>query len=272
LVHVLPYGVFQEEIELCKSKYLEFLQAKRTNYLGLIKKSNETWLSFQQLDEILASELEDLEVMSSAVDLFPLMLYARSLAAFRFLIPLAFSGAILEAGLLMRSCVESAVFAHKLKSEPTLVPIFMGKASSPNGKKLFHASFVANRKSSLFSGSIELDELYEFWSSYSEISTHANATDLSLRYQEFGKTDTHQQIGVHFFERNEKILGMAIFQLLRTSELVEKVLYSDFELRLNLDNNLQGKRDRFANTKERVRLSMIQKFKLVPNYQGLPVT
>jgi hypothetical protein len=80
------------------------------------------------------------------------------------------------------------------------------------------------------------------------------------RRTQMESADQAENFVVHYFERDQRYVCLAAFQVLQAMALIEKLLYTTFEGRLELHPTLPQERAAFEKNKESVRQSIVQKY------------
>jgi hypothetical protein len=241
------------------AEYLKYWKIKENNFAATIQSFPSLWRLFMQLDEILLKEFEISSPLSDQRQLIPRMLMTHSHSQFRLASELAFSTCPHEAYSLMRGAIESAVFGEKLFRHPELVKVWMSRRDSELDKKEFDNHFRANRKKNLFTGKSELEKLHVYWVQWSELSSHSSMEDMARRTQ-MESAPGAENFVIHYFERDQRYVCLAAFQALEAMALIESLLYTMFEGRLQLHPTLADERQAFARGKEAFRQGAIRDF------------
>lgn len=245
-------------------EYLAYWKIKENNFAATIQSFEDLWKLFMQLDGILMKDFEASTPLSDQRQLIPRMLMNHAHSQFRVATEMVFSTCPHEAFSLMRGAIESAVVAEKLFHHPELATVWMSKAESEAHEKEFDKHFRANRKMNLFTGKPELERLHSFWARWSEVSSHSNMGDMARRTQ-MESAGSAENFILHYFERDQRYVCLAAVDILQAMALIEKLLYTMFEGRLQLHPTLPQERDAFAKKAEVFRQKIIQKFDIQPD-------
>lgn len=240
-------------------EYLKYRNIKENNLVATVQSFPHLWKLFMQLDDILMKEFETTSPLSDQRQLIPRMLMTHAHSQFRLATELAFSTCPHEAYSLMRGAIESAVFAEKLFRHPELVKVWMSRREGEAEKREFERHFRANRKKNLFTGKRELEKLHGHWVQWSELSSHSSMDDMARRTQ-METSGGAENFVIHYFERDQQYVCMAALQGLEGMALIESLLYTMFEGRLQLHPTLTQERQAFERSKETFTRSIIQKF------------
>jgi hypothetical protein len=249
------------EIDNIPEHYREYYEKKRHNCFASIQAFPSIWKCLMLLDKILLREFDDCQNVSGTEQMPPLLLYMNAHSKVRIALELGFSTSPSEAFSIMRDAVESAAFAHKLLSDPTLVQIWLEKDSGKVGADRFTAAFVQNRQSQLFSG---LPELYDLWKQFSDIGVH---TTLNSLMQCFVIEETPTHVGWRYNYTGPQNAGMfagSLFMILLAIYYIERTVFNDFYGRLHLDSVLVEMRSRFENDKEACRKEIRERYRIPP--------
>jgi uncharacterized protein (DUF4415 family) len=247
---ILPF-----EMRAFSSVLQKYHRVKRNNFFATIRAFPHVWKACLLLDKIFMSEFADAENIRESRQLIPLLLLMQAHSEYRLAMELAFSTAPAEAGSLLRQGIESAAFAHKLHREPKLVAVWLSADESKEHKSAFKKAFVENRRANLFSGSKALEELHMHWCHFSEASAHAGIWNMANRI-DTDHAATEGRWHLNYFEQDRKVLAPELYRLLDVAHLIEAVVFSIFESRLQFDESLLKSRALFARYKELVRAEL----------------
>ena len=105
------------ELANLEGDYREYQKTRRNNCFASMQRLPDLWKAFAQLDTCWRAGLDDMRRITSADDMLPLSLYIRAHAQARISADLLFSGCLPEAAELLRTGVESAVHAYRIKED-----------------------------------------------------------------------------------------------------------------------------------------------------------
>jgi hypothetical protein len=245
------------EQENLRGDYREYLVAKRKNHRVTLKIFPELWDCFLCLDEIFVREFFDLERISRQ-SLLPSHLFKGSHAKMRVALELAFSTCIYDAWNAVRSAIELAAHARNIHRDPKLGAVWLGKDKGKAESEAHKDAFERDKKKTLFHG---LERLHQYYSMYSEISTHSTVSAMSLR-NTFDTEDGKEKLTMHFFETDPQRLGPFLYSTLSACWLIENELFSCFRDRLDLDHHLVQMRLELEQKKARALSELIQRFNI----------
>jgi hypothetical protein len=243
--------------------YRKYFISKRTNYFTTIHSFPNLWRCYVALDEIWTREFSDLQRITQPGQVLPLKLFMNSHAQFRVAFELGFSTCLGEAWNVVRSSIETAVQAHKIRRQPELALVW---ANKDHGKQEFEAyrnAFERNKKQSLFPREHGLLELHQYYSNYSELGTHPTISAMALRHSvtadEKDVNWRHEYLDTH----PERIAPFLLV-MLNAYALVERAFFDSFSGRLNLDIELVQMREQFTTAKAQTAAWIMEKFRLTP--------
>ena len=104
--------------------------------------------NFKHFDGLqkLDAEIRRMTNITKIIDMdvaFPTFLLLRSHAAFLGATRLVLSGQIPEAYMVMRGCLESALYAHYLKNNPGIAQLYLSRHDDASTRKAFRKNFPA---------------------------------------------------------------------------------------------------------------------------------
>jgi hypothetical protein len=233
------------EAENLKGDYRNFYKVKRTNLFATIQRLPSLWAGFQHLDEIWRREIEDLESLVDPKQLVPGILFIHAFMKCRIARELAFSCCIAEAWGVLRVGIESVAFAHKIHRSPTMAEVWLSKDDGKAEKQAFKKAFEDCKRTSLFSGTAALVELYHHWQLSSDYGSHTSVSTISTRFRQ---TETKEAIGwnLEFFDIDETRVVTALYSLLHAAHHMELVFHDVFKTRFDLDPTLVKMRRNYS--------------------------
>ncbi len=248
------------ELRNITGDYRKYYISKRHNFFGTIQSFPDHWDFFCKIDEIWLRELQDLEVATDASNMLPLTLYINAHAKIRLSMELAFSQCMQEARSILRDAVECVAHAHHMLRDPANLKAWQEK-DQPGGLPAFNAAFVANKKSILFKG---IEDLHEKYGQLSESGSHPTWQSFSNRIS-INKADGSSSMTVHYSGTPDQVFfAKELFSRLLTCFVMERTLYEDFKIRLQLDGRLVRMLTDFEEFKEALRKQMIARYKMKP--------
>lgn len=243
--------------------YKEYFLAKRQNFFATLQAFKDLWDCFMLLDNVWMREFSDLERVTDTRAMVPLNLFANAHAQFRTAIELGFSTRIGDAWNLLRSAIESAVYAAKIWREPDLAIVWAAKEDGKQEFEAFRDAFERDKKESIFPAKHGLERLHQHYSSFSEEGTHTSVSAIGLRHTaEHGPHDLNWRL--EYFESDPQRLAIFLFSLLDASAEMEQALFNCFDVRLKLDPELANMRAEFANRKSAAAKQIRKQFNLAP--------
>jgi hypothetical protein len=217
------------ELSSLEGDYREYQKTRRNNCFASMQRFPDLWKTFAQLDACWRAGLDDMRRITSADDMLPLSLYIRAHAQTRTSGDLLFSGCLPEAADLLRTGVEYAVHAYRIKEDPSLAVVWLQKDDAA-GRRAYAEAFEKEKKARLFKG---LGELHHFYAKFSEWS-HATVTSLALK-SEFTESAGDLNFLHQYFETDPKRLRHFITLALDASAAMENIFFKSFSPRLELD-------------------------------------
>ena len=104
-----------------------------------------------------------------------------------------------------------------------------------------------------------LAELHKWWRKYSDWG-HIGVSALGGGRVNMDVATQKVQFEVKYFETDEKVVSLALMDLLYISHLLEKAFFGCFRERLSLDPTVVRKREAFAQSAERARHNLINRY------------
>ena len=246
-----------------RGDYKEFFKIKRNNFVATIQAFPGIWQCFELLDEIWMHEFEDLHNLREVNQMLPGILFMNGHLQFRIAWELGFSCLIGAAWNILRSGIESVVYAHKMCREPHLVEVWSRKDDGPTEAEAVKNAFERNKKESLFPATHGLDKLHRYYSQFSELGTHTTVAAVGKQFEN-EETGTHVRWHLNYFEADAERLAIFLFALLLASCYMEKAFFDCFETRLKLDPILTKKRHDLGRLSETTKRHIIAQFNLKP--------
>jgi hypothetical protein len=145
---------------------------------------------------------------------------------------------------------------HRLFSDPALQRIWLAKNEGATGTDDFKREFWDYKKEKLFDG---VPELFGLWRRFSEIGAHTNINSIVSRF-EVRQSSAAVTWKVNYTGVEPRVLIPALFEMLLTFHVMERVFYKDCEDRLKLDPGLTDLRTTFQRDKENLRRKIISSF------------
>ena len=248
------------EIQNFPSEYREYYKIKRNNLFSSIQNRPDLWTCFHMLDQIWRREFDDLETATDRARMFPLLLYFNAHAKMRVALELAFSGCLAEARSILRDGIEFVAHAHAMCSDSALQKVWLAKNDGEAALEAFKDAFERHKKTGLFNG---LPELHKTWGELSETGSHANPSAIADRFVHVS-ADEHIEFRLKYTGADPKLMVLMPFSLLLTCSTMEHTLFTDYDGRLKLDNQLMQMRAGFERYKESLREHIKQQFNLTP--------
>jgi hypothetical protein len=249
------------EIDNIPAQYREYYGKKRNNFFASIRGFREMWEYFMRLDAIWMREIEDLGMARDPNRMFPLMLYLNAHAKMRVAIELAFSGCVAEGRSILRDAIEFVAHAHAMVNDPELQKTWLSKTDDKAAEEAFKDAFERHKKEGMFEG---LDELHRAWGELSETGSHAN---LNAMVGRFAQVTSDKQIEFRLTYtggEDPKMWALTLFTMLLSCFTMEQTFFSDCEGRLQLDDQLVRMRGEFEKFKEKLRQTLIKRYKVDP--------
>jgi hypothetical protein len=133
------------ELATLEGDYREYQRTRRNNCFASMQRLPDLWRVFAQLDACWRAGLDDMRRITSADDMLPLSLYIRAHAQTRISADLLFSGCLPEAADLLRTGVESAVHAYRIKDDPSLAAVWLQKDDAA-GRRAYAEAFEKEKR------------------------------------------------------------------------------------------------------------------------------
>jgi hypothetical protein len=243
--------------------YREYFVSKRTNYFTTIHTFPNLWACYVALDEIWTREFSDLQRITQPGQMLPLKLFMNAHAQFRVAFELAFSTCIGEAWNIVRSSIEAAVQAHKIRRQPELALVWANKDHGKQEYEAYRNAFERKKKESLFPREHGLLELHQYYADYSELGAHPTISAMALRHSV--TTDEKDVNWRHeYLDAHPERVAPFLLVMLNACALVEKAFFDSFSGRLNLDVELVKMREQFTLGKAQTAEWIMKKFDLTP--------
>jgi hypothetical protein len=217
------------ELVTLRGDYREYQTTRRNNCLASMQKLPGLWRAWAQLDTCWLAGLADMRRITSADDMLPFSLYIRAHAQTRISADMLFSGCLTEAAELLRTGVESAVHAYRIKEDPPLAAVWRQKDDAAH-KRAYAEAFEKEKKTRLLK---DLGDLHHYYSQLSEWS-HATVASLALN-SEVTESDGDLNFLHQYFETEPKKLRLFITIALHASAAMENIFFNSFSGRLELD-------------------------------------
>jgi hypothetical protein len=238
------------EIENIPEAYREYYSAKRANFRISIKHFPALWRYYLLLDKIWLREFEDLNSARDSQRMFPLLIFFNTHAKIRVGLELAFSSCMAEARSILRDAIECAAHAHRMMTDTELQKTWLNKNEA---EEAFKDAFERHKREGLFGG---LGELYKLWGQLSETGSHSTINAMCDRFR-IVESDTHVRYMLNYCGVEPQLWAQSVFSMLLASSLMEKVMFRDFESRLDLDDGLLCMRADAQLQKEKLRRDLI---------------
>jgi hypothetical protein len=217
------------ELATLKGDYREYQKTRRNNCFASMQRLPDLWKAFAKLDACWRAGLDDMRRITSAEDMVPVSLFIRAHAQTRIAADLLFSGCLPEAADLLRTGIESAVHAYRIKEDPSLAIVWLQKDDA-SGRRAYMEAFEKEKRTRLFR---DLGELHQHYTNFSEWS-HATVTSLAFK-SEFAESGDDVTFLHQYFETDPKKLRPFITLALNASAAMENIFFKSFSLRLELD-------------------------------------
>jgi hypothetical protein len=249
------------ETDNIPDQYRAYYGIKRNNFFASIQGFPEMWQYYLRLDAIWMREFADLQGVRDATSMFPLVLYFNAHAKMRAAMELAFSGCMAEARSILRDAIEFVAHAHTMISDPELQKTWLSKNDGNAALEEFKNAFERQKKTGVFKG---LDELHKTWGELSETGSHANINAIVDRFVQL-TADDHIEFRLNYIgPEDHKLWALGLLAMLLTCSTMEQILFSDYEGRLKLDNELMRMRGEFDKYKEQLRQMLIKRYNVEP--------
>lgn len=227
------------ELATLEGDYREYQRTRRNNCFASMQRLPDLWKVFTELDACWRAGLDDMRRITSADDMLPLSLYIRAHAQTRISADLLFSGCLPEAADLLRTGVESAVHAYRIKHDPSLAAVWLQK-DDVAGRRAYAEAFEKEKKARLFKS---VAGLHHYYTKFSEWS-HATVTSLAFKSELILEPDGDLNCLHQYFETDRKKLRPFITFGLEASAAMESIFFESFSGRLELDvSYLQRRRE-----------------------------
>ncbi len=265
----VPLGSLEEtdkllhkfEIDNIPGEYRAYYGIKRNNFFASIQGFPEMWQYYLRLDAIWMREFADLQNARDASRMFPLLLYFNAHAKMRVAMELGLSGCMAEARSILRDAIEFVAHAHTMISDPELQKTWLSKNDGNAPLEEFKNAFERQKKAGVFKG---LNELHKTWGELSETGSHANMNAMVDRFVQM-TADDHIEFRLNYTgPEDHKLWALGLFAMLLTCSTMEQTFFSDYEVRLKLDNDLMCMRGEFDRYKEQLRQTLINRYNVEP--------
>jgi hypothetical protein len=249
------------ETDNIPDQYRSYYGIKRNNFFASIQGFPEMWQYYLRLDAIWMREFADLQSARDATRMFPLLPYFNAHAKMRVAMELALSGCMAEARSILRDAIEFVAHAHTMVSDPELQKTWLSKNDGNAALEEFKKAFERQKKAGVFKG---LDELRKTWGELSETGSHANINAIVDRFVQL-TADDHIEFRLNYTgPEDHKLWALGLFAMLLTCSTMEQILFSDYEGRLKLDNDLMRVRGELDKYKEQLRQILIKRYNVEP--------
>lgn len=252
------------EQKLFDREWKSYFTAKRQNWLATLDNFSYIWKLFARLDDLFLRGFKDCCALTEVDQLVPLALFIRCHRAIRVAVELAFSTQMSEAGLVLRSAIETAAIAHKVHREPDKALVWLEKGHDKASGKAFSDVFERDKKQNLFPDVRPfLPRLHEQYTFFSEFATHTTVSSLGPQYQQ-SDTENDFKAEIKYIEGDPQMLAKFAHMVVSVSWLIENAFYDAFESRLRFDYELERMRADFGRELDRVRALLVERFGFWP--------
>jgi len=240
--------------------YRPYLAAKRNNFFGGVQRAPNLWRYFGLLDLILFTEFQDMAQATDTNRMVPLVLFLNAHAKIRVSMELAFSRCMEEARSILRDAIETAVFAHYMLGDPNRQKVWLSKDDGVKEANEFRETFEKDKKNRAFKGQAEL---LDQWGRLSETGAHSTPQAVVNRFtiKESGQ-DVH--FALNYTGVEDRIWEPETFTLLLNVSRIERMIFDDFQQRLQFDEDLMRNRTRAEQLRELCRQEVIRKHNIQP--------
>jgi tetratricopeptide (TPR) repeat protein len=252
--------LFPVERKSIPEHYRPYYLAKRTNFFAGLQGSPNLWRYYQLLDKILFDEFQDMSTPGDLNRMFPLALFFNAHAKIRISLELAFTRCMEEARSILRDAIETAVYAHYMHDDPKLQKIWLSKDDTPEAAKEFKEAFEKDKKIRSFR---DVPELYKRWGELCETGAHSTPQAIMTRFK-IKETDENIHYQLNYTGVEDRDWETETFTFLLTVSLIEKLVFSDYETRFQLDENLVRNRSMAEALREKLRQYVIKKYDIQP--------
>jgi hypothetical protein len=252
--------LFPVERRSIAEHYRPYYFAKRSNFFASIQGAPDLWRYYQLLDKILFDEFQDMATAHDPNRMFPLALFFNAHAKIRISIELAFARCMEEARSILRDAIETAVYAHYMNGDPELQKIWLSKDDGPEAAREFTEAFEKDKKKRSFKG---LPELHRRWGQLCETGAHSTPQAIISRFK-FEQTEKSIRYQLNYTGVEDREWEPETFTLLLTVSSIEQLVFSDYETRLQFDENLIRNRAMAAALREKLRRHIIKKHNIPP--------
>jgi hypothetical protein len=249
--------LFDFEKEAFSTLYAEYFAVKRNNFLANIQAFREIWQCFMALDGLWMQEFADLEHLSDPNAGLPGALFMHAHALFRLAFEAAFTGSLAEYRNLFRMSIEAAYQACLILKHPELAVIWTKADKSKQALEECNRSFNQDKRTKF--KELGLGELHKWWERYSDWG-HIGVSALGGGRINMDVSPQHVRFEVKYFETDEKIVSLALMDLLYASHVLGKSFFDCFRDRLSLDPALAANREAFVQSAERARHNLIRRY------------
>jgi hypothetical protein len=153
--------------------------------------------------------------------------------------------------------IEAAYQACMILKAPELATTWTKAARSPEALAEFNRAFNEDKKKKF--EDLGLAELHKWWRLYSDWG-HIGVSALGGGRVNMDVSTQKVQFEVRYFETDEKVVSLALMDLLYVSHLLEKAFFGCFSERLGLDPTVDSKREAFVQSAESARQNLINRY------------
>jgi hypothetical protein len=182
-------------------------------------------------------------------------------ARLRIAFELSFSCCLAEGWDTLRGAIESVAHAHKMIREPKMLRVWLQKEDGEKCWKAFNDAFIYYKKKNLFPPIARLNDLYDYYSQFSEWGTHTTVAALAHRLSSNDSPDTIN-FNLRYTGADPQLVATSVFSMLDASMIMENLIFRSFNDRLQIDTELVGMRDQLSNGIKRTAAQVIEHFKI----------
>lgn len=225
--------------------YSDFLRDKGECFQNTVKAFPQIWEALELLDAIWSRELDDFHTVGDQ-PVLPLLLFFEAHSRVRISVELGFSRCFSESWAVLRSGIESVVFASHILQNPRVLRTWSSKQSELAKLRAFKRVFEKARKQGLSSASKNsLKPLHQYWVRFSGFGSHTSFRSLAMRLTR-EPSENMNAINFNYLEVTREVAHASLVDLLACSYAMERTLFMGLRSRLDLDTTLADMRRRFA--------------------------
>jgi hypothetical protein len=223
------------------SAYADYLAARRNNWFATAQSFSAILRALGVLDTAWWRGLNSLGHPPDDTRVLATLLFGKAHYHFRNSLEFLLSGCQDDAGILLRSSIDSAAHGRRVEKQPHLAEIWLRQEDGNEHRKAFTAAFEKNIGETVFKGHWTLTHLYVIRGQLSNAAGHANLKALARHW---GKTTTDDSARFEFqyFQVEPENLKMHLLYHLTAARLLFELFADSFRERLQFDLVFEAQR------------------------------